>query len=314
MAGRACGGEGQAPCYRPLFSTPGDIDHSFECEEGLYIGSKLGQSHCQKYCGAPCQTEMLRKVLKQDHKLTDQEMFPTSSMNRRRLLASRSQLPLKTSYDHIMISRPNQKTREASVIVDIGGEGPHTHYGRNLGHPNAINLNVSSQTSFTKRYEDDKNDTPTTTDSSYKREVIPNLILGEAQQLPFKDGFADHIILQNSPINQQIIGEIERVIRPGGTISITGPRDVYKKHLETLMSHMCVFPKPEHFGFPPFDSPSKMKKILPLEETLSQVRVKTEKGRDDREQVSVEMKVPKTFNHKYPNLCTMPDMYWRLGE
>jgi hypothetical protein len=80
------------------------------------------------------------------------------------------------------------------VHIDIGGEG---HFR------NAINLNVKTRTSYTNK-------------------PIPNLVLGRAQEMPFRNGVADLITVESSPFSPS---EIARVISPNGTIRLVHPSE-----------------------------------------------------------------------------------------
>jgi SAM-dependent methyltransferase len=53
-------------------------------------------------------------------------------------------------------------------------------------------------------------------------------MVGDALALPFADGCFDRVIaaevLEHIPLDRQVIAEVSRVLRPGGTIAVTVPR------------------------------------------------------------------------------------------
>lgn len=49
--------------------------------------------------------------------------------------------------------------------------------------------------------------------------VIPNLVMGQGEQLPLASKIADLITVENAPIRNGLADEIARVLRPGGYIS-----------------------------------------------------------------------------------------------
>jgi hypothetical protein len=119
---------------------------------------------------------------------------------------------------------------DKSVTIDIGGEGLYVDdAGRQWGSDQAINLNCSlNRTTYG--------------DTS---KPIQHLVFGFVQNMPFTERFADTILINNTPI---VVSEIERVIRPGGRISIAYVSE--NTHLvETMIAHMCLSPAVSAFGF-----------------------------------------------------------------
>ena len=79
------------------------------------------------------------------------------------------------------------------LVLDIGGEGLHV---------NAWNLNPS----------------PTKTHGLDRGAPIPRLILGRAEAIPIKNSSFDHIIVERTPLREDSLHEIARVISHPGTI------------------------------------------------------------------------------------------------
>ncbi len=92
------------------------------------------------------------------------------------------------------------------VHLDIGGEGRY---------PVAINVNPGMPGRPAGQL-------PTTMTGG----PIPNLVVARGEQLPFANGAADLITIENTPITQRTASEVARVIRPGGEIRLVGPADV----------------------------------------------------------------------------------------
>ena len=80
-----------------------------------------------------------------------------------------------------------------AFVLDIGGEGRHHE---------AWNLNPSLVKTVGPR----------------RGEAIPRLILGRADAVPFADRSIDRVISERTPLTGEALGEIGRIIRPGGTI------------------------------------------------------------------------------------------------
>jgi len=87
--------------------------------------------------------------------------------------------------------------------IDIGGEGRY---------PNATNVNPNNVTSTT----------------GAPGRPIPNHVPGTGQKLPFGNGVADGISLENAPILPETAAEIARVIKPGGSIRLVSPAEYAK--------------------------------------------------------------------------------------
>jgi ubiquinone/menaquinone biosynthesis C-methylase UbiE len=86
--------------------------------------------------------------------------------------------------------------REAvTITLDIGGEGRH---------PGAVNLNLSRKKTL----------------GLARGQCIPNLIVGRADRMPFADRSIAHIIVERTPLTQEALAEIARVIAPGGMIEL----------------------------------------------------------------------------------------------
>lgn len=77
--------------------------------------------------------------------------------------------------------------------LDIGGEGRH---------PEAWNLNISRLQTL----------------GPEKGLPIRRWIFGRSTCLPFADGTVDRIIMEKTPLTRVAIGEMVRVLKPGGEI------------------------------------------------------------------------------------------------
>lgn len=82
---------------------------------------------------------------------------------------------------------------ESPFVLDIGGEGAHLE---------AWNLNPS----------------PTRTFGPRKGESIPRHIAGRAEAIPLPDSCVDRIVVERMALRAAAIGEMRRVLAPGGTI------------------------------------------------------------------------------------------------
>ncbi|RYZ39541.1 MAG: hypothetical protein EOO71_19745 [Myxococcaceae bacterium] len=110
-----------------------------------------------------------------------------------------------------------------TVQVDVGGEAFYQdEAGQMFGSDDAINLNCS----FNK------------TSHRNEGQKIPHLVFGFGNNLPFGDGFADRLSVENAPIFPK---ELERVIKPGGTLKIVYT-DSSVDQVDTLAKDMCVTP------------------------------------------------------------------------
>lgn len=143
---------------------------------------------------------------------------------------------------------------DKSVSVDVGGEAVYVdNEGRQWGSDQSINLNCSlNRTTY--------GDTT---------RAIPHLVFGFGDRMPFTDSFADTIIVNNAPI---FVSELERVIRPGGQISIAYVGDSVHK-VEVMIAHMCLSPAVTSSGGYNF----------------------------------VQLNVPKDFNYRQPKNCRPRD-------
>ncbi len=108
-----------------------------------------------------------------------------------------------------------QKVRSSKpVIVDIGGEGSNL---------NAINVNPQ------RFISDSDNVRP-----------IPLWVKGKGESIPVKNGEVDYVILENTPLNNEIISEIIRIIKKGGLIKLVHPIEYALKTHSEFSVH---FPK-----------------------------------------------------------------------
>jgi RHS repeat-associated protein len=90
--------------------------------------------------------------------------------------------------------------KRGPVHLDIGGEGRY---------PGAINVNTNTTTSTT----------------GTAGRPIPNLVQATGERLPFGNQVAEIITIENTPINQAIASEVDRVIKQGGVIRLVSPAD-----------------------------------------------------------------------------------------
>jgi hypothetical protein len=104
-----------------------------------------------------------------------------------------------------------RKKSSKPIIVDIGGEGINR---------DAININPEQYTS-----------------SSDNTLPIPLWVKGRGESIPVKDGEVDHLILENTPLNNNIIIEIIRVIKKDGTIKLVHPIEYAQKTHAELSLH-----------------------------------------------------------------------------
>jgi RHS repeat-associated protein len=89
---------------------------------------------------------------------------------------------------------------QGKVHIDIGGEGRYR---------NAINLNPRT----------------TTTTTGESGQPIPNLVQGVGENAPFKNGVADLITVENTPLREGSPSEIARILKPGGEVRLVHPAD-----------------------------------------------------------------------------------------
>ena len=99
-----------------------------------------------------------------------------------------------------------RRSKNKLIILDIGGEGRY---------PEAINLNPFHLTSTTGE----------------PGRPIPYWLEGVGEYIPLPDKSVDIIYLENTPVFQDTLREILRVIRPRGNISFYHPKDYSDKIL-----------------------------------------------------------------------------------
>lgn len=175
----------------------------------------------QYLCDVDCQTRYLKKRLYSEYSRTHSEKLPPSGCYIKSSLKQQV-------YGNFRISRSEMPKGTKFVCLDLGGEGLSTHDNEVWGKKDSINVNCS----YFK----------TLASLSAKPQPISNHIFGFSDYLPFSAHFADEILLENSPFNEKIAQEMERVIIPGGAISIRGPSDAYLPQIALLLSHFCIFP------------------------------------------------------------------------
>lgn len=90
-----------------------------------------------------------------------------------------------------------RKSKSKPIIIDIGGEGNNF---------DAININPQRYTS-----------------NSDNMGPIPLWVKGIGESIPVRDKEVDQLILENTPLNDNIIDEIIRVIKKDGTIRLVHP-------------------------------------------------------------------------------------------
>jgi SAM-dependent methyltransferase len=95
------------------------------------------------------------------------------------------------------------------IILDIGGEGKIK---------GALNLNPQPLTSTANNSED----------------FFSNWLPGMGNSIPFQDNLVDTIYVQHAPISKKTMEEMKRVLKPGGNISLTHPKDYTDNYLNDL--------------------------------------------------------------------------------
>ena len=101
-------------------------------------------------------------------------------------------------------------------VLDLGcGAGRHSFEARRLGaHVVAVDLDDAVLKDVNEMMKDDG--------------APAACVVGDALRLPFADGSFDRIIasevFEHIPEDSAAMSEIERVLRPGGTLSVTVPR------------------------------------------------------------------------------------------
>ena len=113
----------------------------------------------------------------------------------------------------------------APVVIDIGGEGRY---------PNAINVN------------------PSEVPSLRPGGTIPNRVDAFGEKLPFPDNSVDGIVIESGPINPDVIREIVRVLKPGGSIRLLSPPEFAKEAHESVLKAVGgeMSQRPAVFDYP----------------------------------------------------------------
>ena len=112
------------------------------------------------------------------------------------------------------------------VVIDIGGEGRY---------PNAINVNPATNGSYPP-YEG----------------KIPNRVDSFGEKLPFPDNSVDGIVIESGPINPDVIQEVVRVLKPGGSVRLVTPLPEAEKLHESVIEALggAATQRPVQMGQP----------------------------------------------------------------
>ena len=103
----------------------------------------------------------------------------------------------------------HNKSKNIPIHIDLGGEGRYS---------DAININPNAYTTTTGEWG----------------ERIPFWVKGRSDHIPFESNSVDKITVENSPINNDSIKEMLRVLRPRGDIYLSHPSE-YAQQIHPLV-------------------------------------------------------------------------------
>jgi hypothetical protein len=116
-------------------------------------------------------------------------------------------------------AHPQLKPIEGKLHIDIGGEGRY---------PEAYNLNPVSKGTV----------------HPWTNNNIPNHVCGVGENIPVQSGTVDYITLESTPISQETILEIGRVLKQTGHIRLISPKDPGERVWHRRVANATGLPYP----------------------------------------------------------------------